>query len=376
MISPYIPNFISENLKSRVTVPIIPDPEKLNFHFKKSYELKWLSNFGPCYQELKAKLCNFLGTPFIELFSSGTQALTCGLRSLELEGEVITSPFTFPATINAIKWAGLQPVFADVELETLTIAPNSVASLIDSKSSVILGVDVYGNRCDHNKLSKIAKDANLRLVYDSAHCFGPRLFSGKTSNMGTFNMISFHATKLFHTCEGGALVFDDESLIDKLSTVQNFGFTKEDHFESSGTNAKLSELHAAMGLSVLEALDEEFSHRALLSETYREILALDSSISIHPLQDFMPSYTYFSLLFSSEDGNKRRNQVQESLKKNGFGSRKYFNPLCSEVDCFANSKKANLDVAKWVVERVLCLPLHRFIEPEDASTIARIVLEN
>lgn len=184
MISPYIPNFISENLKSRVTVPIIPDLEKLNFHFKKSYELKWLSNFVPCYQELKAKLCNFLGTPFIKLFSSGTQALTCWLRSLELEGEVITSPFTFPATINTIKWVGLQPVFADIELETLTISPNSVASLIDSKSSVILGVDVYGNRCYHNNLSKIAKDANLRLVYDSAHCFGPRLFFGKNFQYG------------------------------------------------------------------------------------------------------------------------------------------------------------------------------------------------
>lgn len=376
MISPYIPKFISENLKSRVTVPIIPDPEKLNFHFKKSYELKWLSNFGPCYQELKENLRNFLGTPFIELFSSGTQALTCGLRSLESEGEVITSPFTFPATINAIKWAGLQPVFADIELETLTISPVSVASLIDSNTSVILGVDVYGNRCDHNNLSKVAKDANLRLVYDSAHCFGPNLFSRENSNIGTFNMISFHATKLFHTCEGGALVFDDECLIDKLNRIQNFGFIKEDHFESSGTNAKLSELHAAMGLSVFERLDEEFSHRALLSETYREILRLDNSISIHPLQEFMPSYTYFSLLFSSEDGNERRNRVHENLKINGFGSRKYFNPLCSEVECFAKSKRASLDVAKWVVDRVLCLPLHRFIEPDDASTIARIVLEN
>lgn len=189
-------------------------------------------------------------------------------------------------------------------------------------------------------------------------------------------MISFHATKLFYTCEGGALVFDDECLIDKLSRVQNFGFTKEDYFESSGTNAKLSELHAAMGLSVLKTLDQEFSHRALLTETYREILGLDNSISIHPLQDFKPSYTYFSLLFSAEDGNKRRNRAHESLKKNGFGSRKYFNPLCSEVDCFASMKKANLDVSKWVVERVLCLPLHRFIEPDDASTIALIVLEN
>ena len=129
MISPYIPDFISENLKSRVTVPILPDPDKLNYHLKKSFELKWLSNFGPCYQELKENLCFLLGTPFIELFSSGTQALTCGLRSLELEGEVITSPFTFPATINAIKWAGLQPVFADIELETLTISPDAVASL-------------------------------------------------------------------------------------------------------------------------------------------------------------------------------------------------------------------------------------------------------
>ena len=376
MISPYTPNFISENLKSRVTVPIIPDPEKLNFHFKKSYELKWLSNFGPCYQELKASLCNFLGTPFIELFSSGTQALTCGLKTLELKGEVITSPFTFPATINAIKWAGLQPVFADIELETLTISPDSVASMIDNHSSAILGVDVYGNRCEHSRLAKISKDANLKLVYDSAHSFGPGLFSGENSNMGTFNMISFHATKLFHTCEGGALVFEDECLVDKLSRVQNFGFTKEDHFESSGTNAKLSELHAAMGLAVLERLDEEFSHRAQLSETYREILRSDNSVSVHPLQNFMPAYTYFSLLFSCENGNTRRNRVHESLKKNGFGSRKYFNPLCSEVDCFANAKRANLDVAKWVVDRVLCLPLHKFIHPEDAATIAQIVLES
>ena len=146
--------------------------------------------------------------------------------------------------------------------------------LVGHNSSAILGVDVYGNRCDHCRLSKIANDANLRLVYDSAHCFGPSLFSGKYSNMGSFNMISFHATKLFHTCEGGALVFDDECLIDKFNRVQNFGFIKEDHFETLGTNAKLSELHAAMGLSVLETLDEEFSHRALLSETYRKIFSL------------------------------------------------------------------------------------------------------
>lgn len=371
-----MPDCLSDDLKSRVSVPILPDSQKLNFHFSKSLEQKWLSNHGPCYQELKVKLADYLDAPNIELFSSGTLALLCGLRSLGLSGEVITTPFTFPATVNAIRWAGLKPVFADIVEDTLTISPDSVESLISEETCAILGVDVYGNNCRYEELSEIAKVNGLELAYDSAHSFSPNMFCNMDDPASSFHMISFHATKLFHTCEGGALVFKDEKLKSDLRRIQNFGFFGEDSFDMPGINAKMSEMHAAMGLAVLDEVAAEQSYRGELSSLYREFFGNEEKITVHPIPEMNASYTYLTLLFNSSDGNERRDRSYVDLKKNGYGARKYFNPLCSDAQCYADARHGRLKVARWVVDRVLCLPMHRFISPEDARNISQIVLSS
>lgn len=369
-------DFINENLKARVTVPIIPSLSHFEKYLKKSFEKKWLSNFGPCYDKLKSSLGIYLRAPNIELFSSGTQALICGLRNLGVSGEIITTPFTFPATVNAIRWAGLKPVFADIDKETLTISPSSVESLIDKNTTAILGVDVYGNRCNHAELSRIAHAHGLKLAYDSAHSFSPEMFSLKDHCSGDFHMISFHATKLFHTCEGGALVFENSERSEELKRLQNFGFTGEDSFIEAGTNAKMSELHAAMGLAVLDEVELERTHRAELAKVYRSIFQGDSSICIHPLEEFSASYTYFTLLFDFEQGSEKRELAYSKLIENGYGARRYFNPLCCDVKCHSDSRRCALETAKWAVSRVLCLPLHSYVSIEDAEKIAQVVMES
>ena len=240
-----------------ITRPLLPNLENVNRKMSEIWESKWLTNNGVQHKKLENELKNYLNVEHLSLFNNGTLALLLGLKSLDLKGEVITTPFTFPATVQALDWNGLTPVFCDIDPETLTIDATKIESLITEKTSAILGVHVFGNPCDVEKIQTIADKYQLKVIYDGAHAFGTKIDGKPISSYGDMTMFSFHATKLFNTVEGGALAFKDEKLAEKLELLKNFGLAGPDEVVLSGLNAKMNEIQAAIGLEVLKLVDEE-----------------------------------------------------------------------------------------------------------------------
>ncbi|MCH9845397.1 MAG: DegT/DnrJ/EryC1/StrS family aminotransferase, partial [Alphaproteobacteria bacterium] len=332
------------------------------------------TNDGAQLKALQQELILYLDVPNISLFCNGTIALLMGLKALELTGEVITTPFTFPATIHALEWLGLTPVFSDIDENTMCIAPDKIEALITPQTSAILGVHVYGMACDVVAIQAIADRHQLKVIYDAAHCFTTQLNGKSIAHYGDISMFSFHATKLFSTIEGGALICRDDALRQKLKLMKNFGIKHEGEVVSTGLNGKMSEFHAAIGRVNLQALHQEITRRNRVLALYRHYLSGHNDIVMLNFPDNLThSLQYLPVRLM---GNNRRDHIYQSLRDENIFARKYFYPLCSNYPCYQHlpsASKAKLPIANNIAEQILCLPFYGDLPENIIAKICKIV---
>ncbi|MGL6298357.1 MAG: DegT/DnrJ/EryC1/StrS family aminotransferase [Methanobacteriaceae archaeon] len=365
-----------------VTQPILPTLNDLNSHLKDIFETKWLTNHGDKHNLLEKRLQETLKVKNVDVFNNGTIALLTALKALDLPigSEVITTPFTFAATPHAISWNNLNPVFCDIEANNMTIDTNKIEEHITDKTSAILPVHVYGFPCDVDKIDRIAKKYNLKVIYDGAHVFSTEIIkNGKNIGIGNFGditMFSFHATKLFNTFEGGALTYNNIELRDKIYDLRNFGIRSEDEVVDIGINGKMNEIQAAIGLLNLELFEKEKEKRMKLYEVYEDCLGDIDGIKIpeYPKNSTM-ALQYFPIVIE-DNFNKSRDEIYDKLEEYNVFSRKYFYPICSDFEPYKNlksSSKENLVVANDIKDKILCLPFYGELGSEKATKISEII---
>lgn len=330
---------------------------------------------GNQHQELESALMEYLNVPFLSLFCNGTLALQIAFKALKLKGEVITTPFTFPATVNALYQNNLEPIYCDIKFDDFNLNPEMIEELITSKTSAILPVHVFGNPCNIEQISKIAEDCNLKVVYDAAHCFGVKYNNKGIGNYGDISMFSFHATKIFHTLEGGCLTYNNQEFKQQLSLLKNFGIKNEEEVILPGTNAKMNELQAAIGLLNLNLVEMEIKKRKNLSSIYRENLKNIEGIKFFDeKKDVKHNYQYFPILINESEFKVNRDYVYEFLKKYNIFSRKYFYPLCTDYSFSKKEEEYKIPNARKIVNQILCLPLYGELTGENVVKICDILL--
>lgn len=362
--------------KINVTKSSMPYYEEYCKMIKPIFESGHLTNMGPLHNEFAGKVGSYLGADNVSLFTNGHLALYVAIKVLGLTGEVITTPFTFASTTHAIVENGLTPVFCDIDPDTYTIDANKIAELITDKTSAIIPVHVYGNVCDVEKIDAIAKKHNLKVIYDAAHVFGVKIGDRGIGTFGDISMFSFHATKVFNTIEGGCLTYSDSSLTDTISSLRNFGITSPESVDYLGTNAKMNEFQAAMGLCNLKHIDNELLKRQKAEEIYCERLSCVKGIKLCPVQkDVKRNYAYFPVLFDKKEFGKSRDEVAEILSENGIFARKYFYPVTNEFSCYKGKYKGETPVAKNVSENILCLPMYADLTVDEVKLICDIILK-
>lgn len=357
----------------QVTRSSMPDFNDYINEIKDLWDSKWLTNMGSKHKTLESQLKDYLNVPNIALFTNGHIALECAIQAFELEGEVITTPYTFISTTNAIVRNGLKPVFCDINPVDYTIDVEKIESLITDKTSAIVPVHVYGNICDVYEIERIAKKHNLKVIYDAAHVFGVTVDGVGIGDFGDASMFSFHATKVFNTIEGGAVTFKDKNLNVLLNQLKNFGLTGPETAEYAGGNGKMNEFQAAMGLCNLKHVDREIEKRKLVAERYVENLKDVEGIILNSNQKGVKhNYSYFPVVF---DGFKfNRDDVFELLKENGIIARKYFYPTINSFEYYRDEFDSNdTPIAKSISEKVLTLPLYADLALEDVDRICEII---
>lgn len=359
-----------------VTRSSMPGFDEYCEEIKDIWDTRWLTNMGSKHQQLEADLKAYLNTPNITLFTNGHLALENVIAGMGLKGEIITSPFTFASTTHAIVRCGCTPVFCDVREDDYTIDADKIEALITDKTVAILPIHVYGNLCQVEKIEEIAKRHNLKVIYDAAHAFGVKKNGISSANFGDAAMYSFHATKVFHSIEGGAVCYKDEALKMRLNDLKNFGIHGPESVPFVGGNAKLNEFCAAMGICNLRHLDEEIAKRKAVVKRYRERLSGIPGIKLNAIQEGVESnYAYFPVIF---DGYKyNRDVVMAKLAEHGIGARKYFYPITNTFECYKDIpgfEPERTPVALRASMNVLTLPLYADLALEDADRICDIIL--
>ena len=344
-----------------VTRPFLPPIEEYCAGLKEIWDSQWLTNNGPVLKRFTGQLSRYLGTDNVCLFNNGTLALQLGLQGMGITGEVITTPFTFVATTHALYWNKLRPVFVDIEPDHYTLDPEKVEAAITPWTSAILAVHVFGYPCKLKELADIARRHNLKLIYDAAHAFGVEVDGKSIALYGDMSMFSFHATKFYHSIEGGMLTFQDSGLKQTFDYLKNFGFKSETEVVMPGTNAKMNEMQALMGILVLKHIDELVEKGRAIEAIYRERLADVPGIRIPP--PLPPSvrynFGYMPVEVDEAEFGMSRDQLYEKLKKFNVHARRYFYPLVSDFACYQDVQTRDpLTVANGVAERILCLPTY------------------
>lgn len=343
-----------------VTRPYLPELSEFTKYMEQIWENKILTNDGPFHQQLEAALADYLGVKYVSVFSNGTLALITALQALDIDGEVITTPFSFPATTHSLVWNRLTPVFCDIEPETYNIDPDQIEKSITARTRAIVPVHVYGNPCDVERIQWIASKHNLRVVYDSAHAFGVKCGGRSILNFGDLSVLSFHATKIFNTFEGGAVICHDPKTKQKIDFLKNHGFYDETTIVTPGINAKMNEIQAAMGLLQLRDIDERIQKLRQISSLYREILRSTSGIGLlNDIDNVQHNYSYFPVTVNESVFGISRDKLYEGLKEYNIFSRRYFFPLISNFPAYEKIPSAalhNLPVANKISAQVLCLP--------------------
>ena len=361
------------NKQINVTRSSMPSYEEYCEEIKSIWDTVHLTNMGPIHNKLKEQLKEYLKVPNIELFVNGHLALYCAIKALDLQGEIITTPFTFASTTNAIVQAGCTPVFCDVK-DDYTIDEAKIESYITDKTVAILPVHVYGNICAVDEIQKIADRHGLKVIYDSAHAFGVEYNGKGIGEYGDVSMFSFHATKVFHTIEGGALTFNDPSLAEKIAQQRNFGICGED-LVCFGTNAKMNEFQAAMGICNLKHIDAELDSRKTAFVRYVQRLSGTEGLTLLPIcNKIKQNYAYFPVLVEKSKFGLNRDELCSKLLENGVLARKYFYPLVSENKEFNEDKTTDTPKAKYFSQNVLCLPLYAHMDMADIDRICDVIL--
>lgn len=355
----------------------MPPLEEFQHYLKQIWDSKWITNNGPFHQQLEKDLAEYLGVKYISLFANGTLALMTSLQALRISGEVITSPFSFVATTHSLWWNKITPVFVDIEPEYLNIDPAKIEAAITDKTTAIMPVHVYGNPCKMEEIQRVADKNGLKVIYDAAHAFGVKKDGVSILNQGNLSILSFHATKVFSTIEGGAIISHTDEMKHHIDNLKNFGFRGETIVEEPGINAKMNELQAAYGLLQLKYIDGFIARRKEITEQYRKrlkeipgIRCLDHMVGVNH------SYSYFPILVNEEKYGMSRDALYEKLKENNIFGRRYFYPLISNFVPYSKLPSAspeNLRVATQTAENVLCLPIFADLEDNQIMQIVEII---
>ena len=360
-----------------VARPRLPPLEKYQARLEKIWASAWLANNGAQHQELEKALSRLLGSPHLSLFNNGTIGLMLGCKALGLKGEVITTPFTFPATAHVLSWNHITPVFADIDPDSLTLSPKTIEPLITAQTSGILGVHVYGIPCDVQGIENLARPRGLKVIYDGAHAFATTINGQPIAAFGDMTMYSFHATKLFHTAEGGALAVQDPALKQRIELLKNFGIKNEEEVILPGINGKMNELQAALGLSLLDELAEERSRRAEIAAIYKQRLETIEGLRLIQMPAGVTnSYQYQVVRINAAITGVSRDALHEKLKTFNLITRKYFYPLCSQYSCYQHLPSAaakQLPNAHRVASEVLTLPLFGALTDEEVHRICDVI---
>ena len=360
-----------------VTQPFLPPLEEFIPYLKEIWNNKWLTNNGLLHQKLEKELADYLGIKYISLFSNGTLALISALQALNIQGEVITTPFSFVATTHSLWWNKITPVFVDIEAEYLNLDPSKIEAAITEKTTAIMPVHVYGNPCKIDEIQRIADKHNLKVIYDAAHAFGVKINGDSILNFGDLSVLSFHATKVYSTIEGGAIICHSEEMKHHIDNLKNFGFRGETVVEEPGINAKLNEVQAAYGLLQLKYIDSFIEQRKLITEKYRSLLRDVNGISfLSDMNEVKHVYSYFPILVDERKFGKSRDELYNKLKEFNIMGRRYFYPLISSFIPYNNLPSAaieNLTVANNTSEQVLCLPIFVDLTLEEVENIVNII---
>lgn len=359
-----------------VTRSSMPSIEEYMSEITPMWDSHWLTNMGPKHKEFQADLCKYLGVENIDLLTNGHMALELTLQAMNLQGEVITTPFTFASTTHAIVRNGLTPVFCDIDPITYCIDVNKIEQLITDRTCAIMPVHVYGNVCNIEEIERIAHKYELKVIYDAAHTFGETYIDKGIGTFGDASCFSFHATKVFNSIEGGAVCYKDQQLGEKLYELKNFGIHGPEEVPAVGANAKMNEFCAAMGICNLRHVDEEIEKRRKVVECYREHLSGVDGVQLNAIQDDVKSnYAYFPVVFEENLFGASREEVFDKLAENGIGARKYFYPLTNTFECFHGEYDVTkTPVALHISKRVLTLPLYADLALEDVERICNIIL--
>jgi len=359
-----------------ITQPFLPPLEEFMPYLEQIWENKWLTNGGPFHQELEKELATYLGVEHLALFTNGTLALVTALQALRITGEVITTPFSFVATAHSLLWNGIKPVFVDIDPNTFNLDPEKIEAAITPRTTAILPVHVYGNPCNVERIQQIADTYGLKVIYDAAHAFGVNYKGESLLRYGDLSILSFHATKVFNTFEGGAIICPDAKTKDRIDNLKNFGYFGEDNIIAPGINAKMNEVQAAFGLLQLKHIHKAINRRREIDELYREHISSVDGITCHPLPaDSTHNYSYFPILIGNEYPLSR-DELNETLHQKGIISRRYFYPLISTFSMYRglpSAAQTNLQSAKNAADHVLCLPIYPDLADESVTRIASII---
>ena len=361
-----------------VTSPLLPDLDEFIPYLQKIWDCKWITNMGQFHQQLEEALCDYLGVKYISIFTNGTLPLITAFQALNIrQGEVITTPYSFVATTHAIWWNGLTPVFVDVDPITGNINPDKIEAAITENTVAIMPVHVYGNPCDTAKIDALAKSYNLKVIYDAAHAFGVKQNGDSILTAGHMSTLSFHATKVFNTIEGGALVCHSAEMKQRIDYLKNFGFEDETTVVGPGINGKMDEIRAAYGLLNLQQVDSAIAHRKQVAESYREGLKNKNGITcMHEIEGVSHNYSYFPIFVNEQEYGMSRNALYEKMKSANVLGRRYFYPLISTFSPYSSlpsSAAGNLPVAAQLADSVICLPMHATLTDEDLERIINII---
>lgn len=362
-----------------VTTPLMPNLGEFSQMLKEIWESKWITNNGQFHQQLEEALCAYLKVPYVSLFTNGTLPLLTALQALRVSGEVITTPYTFVATTHSIWWNGLKPVFVDIDPSNCGMDPDRIEAAITPRTTAIMPVHCYGKPCDIVRIQQIADKYGLKVIYDAAHCFGVEVNGKSILEYGDISTLSFHATKVFNTVEGGAMVMHDAATKQRIDYLKNFGFESETEVIAPGINSKLDEMRAIYGLLNLRQVDDAIEARHHVAIRYRDALRPVQGIRFF---DDMPgvrhNYSYFPIFVDSEKYGMTRDELFFKLRENNIISRRYFYPLISTFSTYKGLPSAtteNLPNATRIANEVICLPMHHELSQEDVDRVLEIIVK-
>lgn len=361
-----------------VTSPLLPNLDEFNEMLKEIWASKWITNNGQFHQQLEKALADYLKVPYVSLFTNGTLPLITALQALRISGEVITTPYSFVATTHALWWNGIKPVFVDIDWKTGCIDPNKIEAAITPKTTAIMPVHVYGKPCDTEAIQQIADKYGLRVIYDAAHAFGVEVNGESILKAGDMSTLSFHATKVYNTIEGGAMVMHDEKTKKRIDYLKNFGFAGETEVVAPGINSKMDEMRSAYGLLNLKQVDAAIEARHQVAIKYREALRNVEGIEFwDDLPGVKHNYSYFPIFVHSSYG-MTRDELYFKMKEQGVLGRRYFYPLISDFTTYRglpSATKENLPVATKMANEVICLPMHHALTEEDVERILNCIIK-